>query len=82
MTNPLFPVSLFLRFHCGYGQRVTLFLKLPSQASVTLLFPGSLSTVHDYFCHAFFHQPWSVHMPRLGSQASLLFPLNFLAPEL
>lgn len=45
MTNPLFPVSLFLRFHCGYGQRVTLFLKLPSQASVTLLFPGSLSTV-------------------------------------
>lgn len=45
ITNPLFPVSLFLWFHCGYGQRVTLFLKLPSQASLTLLFPGSLSTV-------------------------------------
>lgn len=81
ITNPLFPVSLFLWFHCGYGQRVTLFeTPLPNLCDPTL----SWLSFHcpQYFCHAFLHQPWSVHIPRLGSQVSLLFPLNFLAPEL
>lgn len=80
LNNSPNPVSspLFHYFHCGSWQIIIPFLKLLSQASVTLLSPGSYPTGAQYFCSLFFHQSWDVNTPILSSQPSLFLPLNSL----
>lgn len=80
LNNSPNPVSspLFHYFHCGSWQIIIPFLKLLSQASVTLPSPGSYPTGAQYFCSLFFHQSWDVHTPILSSQPSLFLPLNSL----